>query len=198
MSWRSAASFGCTLLLAVLPGAAVGATVSTLTLDSLSFVSFEDKEVVPISSGTIVFRFGEPREDGTVPFTIQPEDLSLPELALSSDQGALRYTLARAAVGVMQAMGDGRIIEFTAEVVASIEKDGMRGAEIKYLVPFTTEVATARNLPATVTIQVQGLRLLEEVWHVQLVGGATNKSDAIPEPGSAVYTVLSGTFDLLP
>jgi len=187
-----------TLLLAVLPSAAVGTTVSTLTLDGLSFVSFEDKEVVPISSGSIVFRFGEPRDDGTVPFTIQPEDLSLPDLPLTSNGGALRYTLGRPAVGLMRATEDSRILEFTAEVVASIEKDGVRGAELKYLVPFTTEVATAKNLPRTVTIQVQGLRLLEDIWHVQLVGGATNRIDAIPEPGSAVYTVLSGTFDGLP
>jgi hypothetical protein len=34
--------------------------------------------------------------------------------------------------------------------------------------------------------------------HVRLVGAATNRQDAFPGPGEAVYAILSGSFDWLP
>jgi hypothetical protein len=42
------------------------------------------------------------------------------------------------------------------------------------------------------------VRIADGVWYGQLVGTATNKSDAYPGPGAAVYTVLSGRFDAVP
>jgi hypothetical protein len=42
------------------------------------------------------------------------------------------------------------------------------------------------------------MRLVDGLWYVQLVGGVTNKSDAVPEAGTAVYTLLSGRFDRMP
>jgi len=41
-------------------------------------------------------------------------------------------------------------------------------------------------------------RLAEGAWHGQLVGATVNETHAFPEPGTAVYTVLSGQFDRLP
>jgi hypothetical protein len=42
------------------------------------------------------------------------------------------------------------------------------------------------------------MKLVAGANHVQLVGATTNKANAVPEPGAAVYVVLSGTFDRVP
>jgi hypothetical protein len=42
------------------------------------------------------------------------------------------------------------------------------------------------------------MRLIDGVWYVQLGGATTNRENAIPAPGTAVYTVLSGQFDQMP
>jgi hypothetical protein len=42
------------------------------------------------------------------------------------------------------------------------------------------------------------MRLVDGVWYGQLVGATTNKTNAFPKPGTAVYTVLSGRFDPIP
>jgi hypothetical protein len=34
--------------------------------------------------------------------------------------------------------------------------------------------------------------------YVQIVGTVTNREQAFPEPGTAVHTLLSGTFDRMP
>ena len=47
-------------------------------------------------------------------------------------------------------------------------------------------------------MSVTGMRLVDGVWYGQLVGATTNKTNAFPEPGTAVYTVLSGRFDRVP
>lgn len=64
--------------------------------------------------------------------------------------------------------------------------------------PFTTETTTASNAPGTETLSVDGTRLVDGVWYGQIVGSTTNKKNAFPEPGAAVYTVLSGSFDRVP
>ena len=64
--------------------------------------------------------------------------------------------------------------------------------------PFTTESTEATNLAGNVTVEITGMRLVEGVWYVQLVGATVNKENAFPKPGAAVYTVLSGQFDQLP
>lgn len=43
-----------------------------------------------------------------------------------------------------------------------------------------------------------GARVGEGAWYTQIVGAATNRATAFPEPGAAVYTVLSGSFDQMP
>ena len=45
---------------------------------------------------------------------------------------------------------------------------------------------------------MNGLNLVDGVWYGQIVGATTNKENAFPEPGAAVYTVLSGSFDQVP
>jgi hypothetical protein len=187
------------LLLSLLASPAVAeTTVGTLALDGLSFVSFQDLEVLAIPSGsTLRFHFGAPGSDGSVPFTLAPEDVAIAPIPMPSGGGTLRYALAGPASGWIRPTPTGRRIDFTANVAASLETaDG--GGTFTYRVPFTTESTEASNAPGTVTIEAQGMRLVEGVWYVQLVGATTNHTNAFPKPGAAVYTVLSGRFDQLP
>ena len=64
--------------------------------------------------------------------------------------------------------------------------------------PFSTDSAAASDITGTQTLSVNGLRLVEGVWYGQIVGATTNKANAFPEPGAAVYSVLSGSFDQVP
>jgi hypothetical protein len=88
-------------------------------------------------------------------------------------------------------------LEFHAAIEASIANASGTTAN-HYSLIFTTESTTATNAALTEQIEVEGMRLVPGPNYVQLVGGATNKPDAIPQPGSAVYAVLSGTFDWFP
>lgn len=92
---------------------------------------------------------------------------------------------------------DGRKITFTATVRASLQGPGESGA-FDYTMPFTTDSAAASNSEGTETLSVTGLRLVDGVWYGQIVGATTNKENAFPEPGAAVYSVLSGSFDQIP
>lgn len=67
-----------------------------------------------------------------------------------------------------------------------------------YTMPLTTETTAASNMAGTETLSVYGLRLVDGAWYGQIVGATTNRADAIPQPGVAVYTVLSGSFDQVP
>jgi hypothetical protein len=69
---------------------------------------------------------------------------------------------------------------------------------MSYSLPFTTESTSVTSADGTQTITVTGMRMIEGAWHVQLVGSTVNKDNAFPEPGTAVYTVLSGQFDQIP
>lgn len=172
---------------------------STLTLDGLSFVSFGDERVYPLPSGsTIRFQFSAPAADGSRSFTIPPDGVSIGPIALGGDEGTLRYTLATQAAGrLLPTAEGGRRIDFTASVNATRSTPEGEGS-YSYTVPFTTESVEARSLTGDIEIDVQGMRLIEGVWYVQIVGGVSNRADAVPEPGTAVYTVLSGSFDHVP
>jgi hypothetical protein len=187
-----------TLLAAMLLAApAASETIGTFTLDSLSYISFGDDEILYLPAGsTLRFRFGTPAPDGSTPFTIQPADVTIGEVVVPSG-GVLRYGMASAATGTIRATPDGRRIDFTATVRATLERGGDRGS-FDYAIPFTTEGASAANRPGTETLEVSGMRLVEGAWYGQIVGGTTNQENAFPEPGAAVYTVLSGSFDLVP
>jgi hypothetical protein len=173
--------------------------VATLALDSLSFVSFGDREMLGIPAGsTVRFRFGAPSRDGGVPFTIQPGDVAIGPIPLPAQRGDLLYGLAGPASGTLRRGDDGRfVIEFSATVSATLSSlEG--GGTNTYPVRFTTEKAVAQAGDGSAPIAVEGMRVVSGARSVQLVAGATNQANSLIEPKAAVYTVLSGTFDRLP
>jgi hypothetical protein len=111
--------------------------------------------------------------------------------------GVLRYGMASPASGTIRTTTEGKRIDFNATVRATLERGG-DSASYDYAIPFTTEGASASNRPGTETLQVSGIRLVEGAWYGQIVGATTNKENAFPEPGAAVYAVLSGSFDQVP
>jgi len=170
---------------------------ATLTLDMLSFISFQDDEFLLLPAGsTLRFDFGTAAADGTIPFTINPSSLSIDPIDVPTMNRSLSYGLNGTASGVIRPTPTGRIIEFTGMVSASLS--GENGATFVYPIEFTTETATASDVLGDVNVEVTGLRIVEGVWYAQLVGATTNHENAFPEPGSAVYSVLSGEFDQLP
>jgi hypothetical protein len=172
--------------------------IGTFRLDGLSFVSFGDRQFLfPESGSTIRFRFGTPNDDGSVPFRIQPADVSIAPIPLPSGKGTLKYQLVATAFGFVRPTENGRKIEFNAAVAATLDAPEGSGA-YTYTVPFTTETRTVSNAARTDSLSVTGMRLVEGVWYAQIVGATTNKENAFPEPGAAVYTVLSGSFDRVP
>lgn len=194
MKPRPIASLLAALLLAA---PAATETVGTLTLDSLSYISFGDDEILYLPAGsTLRFRFGTTAADGSTPFTIQPADVAIGDVPVLSG-GVLRYGMASPAAGTIRATPNGRRIDFTATVRATLERGGDSGS-YDYAIPFTTEAAAAANRPGTETLVVSGMRLVEGAWYGQIVGATTNRENAYPEPGAAVYTVLSGSFDRVP
>jgi hypothetical protein len=174
-------------------------TLGTLQLDGLSFISFEDLENLAIPSGSSIrFHFGSPAADGSVPFSIAPSDVSIAPIALDGDGSTLTYGLAAAASGWIRKNADGTPrVEFTALVAATLAHPEIGGTK-QHALHFTTQAASATNLAGTQTVSVEGVPLVEGANYVQLVGAVANKADAYPEPGKAVYTVLSGRFDQLP
>ncbi len=67
-----------------------------------------------------------------------------------------------------------------------------------YEIPFTTAVATATSRDGTETLTRSGRSITDDAHYAQIVGATTNRANAFPKPGAAVYTVLSGRFDTLP
>ena len=173
-------------------------TLGTFRLDGLSFVSFGDQQFLfPESGSTIVFRFGTPNDDGSVPFKIQPGDVSIAPIPLPSGKGTLKYQLVAPAFGFVRPTENGRKIEFNAAVAATLDAPEGSGT-YKYTMSFTTEGASASNAQRTHSVAVSGMRLVDRAGYAQIVGATTNKENAFPEPGAAVYTVLSGSFDQVP
>jgi hypothetical protein len=188
-----------TLLVLLVPSLGLAEeTVGTFRLDGLSFISFGDRQIVLPSSGSqIRFHFGAPNTDGSVPFTIAPEDVSISTVELPGGGGTLDYTLASPTSGTVTPTADGRKLTFTATVAATLRSPQASGT-YQYTIPFTTEATSAHDAKGTQTLSVTGMRLVEGVWYGQIVGSTTNKENAFPEPGAAVYTVLSGSFDRVP
>jgi len=198
MRSRLLAVAGAIVLLASGGSSLAEEAIGTFQLDALSFISFGDQQfLLPASGSTIRFRFGTPNEDGSVPFKIQPGDVSIAPIPLPSGQGTLKYSLVATAFGFMRPAGEGRRIEFNAAVAATLDAPEGSGS-YTYAVPFTTETAAASNVQHTDSVAVTGMRLVNGVWYAQIVGATTNQENAFPEPGAAVYTVLSGSFDRVP
>lgn len=180
------------------PSRTAAETISTLTTDALSFISFHGEETLLIPSGTTLrLRFGEENPDGSIPFKITSSDLEMPPVDLPSEGRRLIYRLKDRASGVMRETEQGRQIDFTADVQVAFEHEGHQSSH-SYRMHFTTETESARERFGDAAISVTGLRAVEGVWYTQLVGATTNASKAVPAPGAAVYTVLSGRFDQLP
>jgi len=179
-------------------GAGAEETISTFSLDALSFISFGDQQILlPASGSSIKFRFGTPAPDGSIPFTIAPIDVLIPPIPLPSNAGTLQYSIGSTASGVLVPTSGGRKLQFTATVRATLS-GSPRSGTFEYVIPFSTESASATNAEGTDAVSVTGMRLVNGVWYGQLVGATTNEINAFPEPGSAVYTVLSGQFDRMP
>ena len=178
------------------PGLAAGETLSTLTLDALSYVSFQDQEILTFPTGsTIRFRFGDASRNGSVPFTLGPGDVSIPPISLPGGQ-TLTYDLALPANGSMETTATGRRISFNALVSATL--DGPNGGIFTYSIPFSTESASATDAAGSESVSVSGMRMVDGALYVQIVGATVNRTNAFPKPGAAVYTVLSGRFDRVP
>ena len=109
----------------------------------------------------------------------------------------MTYTLVQPASGVMRRTPEGRRIDFTATVRATLDSDRAKGS-FEYTIPFTTEVTRSTSADGAQTLGVAGMRIVDGAWYGQIVGATTNRRQAFPEPGAAVYTVLSGSFDRLP
>jgi hypothetical protein len=192
------ATFLTGALIWISPAARADETVSTFALDALSFISFGDQQILfPASGSSIKFRFGAPAADGSIPFTIAPADVSIAPIPLPANAGTLQYSIATPASGSLVPTASGRKLSFTATVRATLS-DTPRAGTYEYEIPFSTEAAAATNAEGTDSVSVTGMRLVDSVWYGQLVGATTNKENAFPEPGTAVYTVLSGQFDQIP
>jgi len=179
------------------PAAGGEPVVGTLTLDGLSFLSFENAENLAVPSGsTIRFRFAAP-SSGSASFTIQPGDVSIAPIPLSGNQGKLVYSLTSPASGTIRTSAGGYFVSFTATVQAFLDHPTEGGAKTHTLL-FTTERAQARSLVSGATVGVDGMKVVPGPRYVQIVGAVANPTNAYPQPGRAVYTVLSGTFDRLP
>lgn len=169
---------------------------ATLTLDSLSFVSFEDEVTMPIvPGGSIQFDFGAPNADGSIPFTIQPAGVNLPLVTSYQLNASLQYSLASPATGLFTPSATGRRITFTGTFTAQDVTRPAAGTR-SYVMSFTTENASARSLDGTAEVNREGFIAPTGANYVQIVGATVAKSEN--EHGSAVYLVLSGSFDQLP
>ena len=187
------------MALMLLPSSAHAQMLGTLTLDGLSFISFQDQQTLSLPAGsTLEFQFGKPYSNGTIPFTISPSGLSIAPIDLPGGAGSLLYGLAGTATGLVTPAADGHIIQFSASVTASRQGQTGQTGSYTYSMPFTTETAVASDILRQTTVERTGVRLIDGIWYVQLVAATTNKGDAVPAPGTAVYSVLSGRFDQLP
>jgi hypothetical protein len=83
-------------------------------------------------------------------------------------------------------------------VRATLDTGDARGGSYEYTIPFTTESRSASDSAGSEQLAVDGMRIVENAWYGQIVGATTNRDGAFPEPGAAVYTVLSGSFDRIP
>jgi hypothetical protein len=167
-----------------------------LTLDQDSFISYSDSDNPPLSSGsTIRFRFGAPMADGSVPVRVETGDLSIAPVQVSQG-GAIEYSLVEPATGRAWKQGAAIQIELLATLRATL-RGGAAVDPLTYELHFTTGSAQATNVAQTESVLVAGEPAVAS-HHVKLVGAATNRADAFPGPGEAVYAVLSGTFDSLP
>ena len=193
-----AAVVGLALGLAIADPAIADDQVGTLSLDGLSFITFQGYGNLTLPSGsTIKFHFGTPGPDGSVGFSIAPSDVAIGPI--TAEPGVtIQYALASSTSGTVQKVNGALQIAFGANVQATLARPDGAGGSATYALTFTTQTASATSADGSQTVQVDGVPVVRGANYVQLVGGATNRTDAAVGPGSAVYSVLSGSFDQIP
>lgn len=184
------------MTLAVAVSATVQEQVATLTLDGQAYVSYSESQNAKLPSGsTIQFRFGPANADGSLPITVQPEDVSIAAIPVAGG-ATLQYALRETATGTLRKVAGVRQIEIAATLVASL-RENPETPPVAYQLVFTTGRAQASNTSGTESVALDGAAP-SAANRVSLVGAATNRPDAFPGPGEAVYAILSGSFDWLP
>lgn len=163
-------------------------------------MSFDERENFQIPSGArIVVRFHD-SDSSVIGFTIEPAGVTIPPIPIGTGGKTLHYTLVDRAKGTLKNVDGNLQMEFTAAVSATVRgADGQSvGETLSYTMTFTTQEASATDITGERMVRIEGAPLIDGPNYVQLAGAATNKADAFPEPGVAVYVVLSGRFDGLP
>jgi hypothetical protein len=170
--------------------------IATLALDDEAYISYSETQNVKLPPGsTIRFRFGLANADGSLPVTVLPEDLAIAAIPVA-EGATIQYALRETATGTLRNVGGVRQIELAATLVASL-RENPETPPVAYQLVFTTGRAQAVNTGGTEAVTLDGAAP-SAANRVSLVGAATNRPDAFPAPGEAVYAVLSGAFDWLP
>jgi hypothetical protein len=186
-----------TLLFAVAaPPARAAESSIMLRLDEHSFISYSASDNPPLPAGsTIRFRFGGPLADRSLSVRVEPEDVSIPPVGIAPG-AAIEYSLSEAGTGRAWMEGSRLQIELLATLVANL-RGGEAVPPLTYQLRFTTGLAQAPSADQTDSVAVagEGAGVSRDL---RLVGAATNRPDAFPGPGEAVYAVLSGRLDSLP
>ncbi len=183
----------------IAPNATAAELVATLTLDGLSFVSFQDQEVYSIpSGGTIKFHFAALAGEESIPVSLGPADVAVEPMTIRGGEGSMRFEVVGPATGTVRLGPDGNLIlDLGAKIrVTLIHPD--QGGSKEIGVHFSTETKETVSLDGTDKITVSGMRAHPSARGIQLVGTSTNAANDYPGPGAAVYVVLSGAFDQLP
>lgn len=179
--------------------ARAAADTATLTLDGLSFVSFAGEHVYSIPAGsTIRFRLGTATRDA-ISITVEPEDVHMGPLRLqSSEDSLMQFALVKTASGqIRRALDGGAVLELEAFVGVILNHPEHGGSKTLWI-QFTTETAEATGIDGLGKRSITGMRVPSGAKAIQLVGASVNDADDYPNPGTAVLSVLSGTFDRFP
>ena len=188
--------FVASALLAGVPFSEATAETALLTLDSMSFISFNDEAAIPIPLGNpIKFELGQTGSDGSTPFTVPKEGTPLFAVSYPQFGSTVQYSLTSAAGGSITPTESGQKIAFSGTVSAQdISKPDVPSNT--YTMTFTTDAVSARSTDGETVVNREGFRPPTGTGYVQIVGATVAKSDN--GKGSAVYLVLSGSFDVLP
>ncbi len=178
---------------------ALGETVtSTLTLDSLSRISYGARVYAIPAGGTIRLRW-EPSTDGSVAVRIDPAAARLGAVDLGADGGQIRFELADVAKGFMR-IGAGGQVEAEVDALVRVTVTDNAGGGVTGLIPvrLTTGLVEAWSAKGGYPVEVEGMPTHASSRGIQLVGSATAGDDDPVAPGAAVSVVLSGALDLVP